>query len=264
MADAARLELLKALRALPRGAGPGALRPLVALLEAAVDVDEDVDPRFRDELIRVLGPVMAEDTPVTIEDAAACATGVDVAVLVATLPRLRTVLSQVRGLKVCLTQEAIALLTQAAALLHEAPALQTRRELEVAVDAARARLAVELSRLHAPVTVSPGDALLVARWVLGEGPPPTGAAVLELARGLDDFCRRAPLSPADLDALRALARRADAERDTPGWPLLMERLRTVRPRLLPRKAMPPLYRALAGVQFRTADAPASLEALLRD
>ncbi len=264
MVEAARLELLQALRALPRGAGPEALRLTAALFEAAVDADDDVDPRFRDELIRVLGPVMAEDTPVTVEDAAAYVTGVDAEVLVAMLPRLRAALAEVRGLKACLAREAVELLSRVETLLHDAPATHTRRALEVAVNALRARLAAELSRLHAPVTVLPEDALPVARWMLGDGPPPRGAAVLEFARGLDDFCRRAPLSPATLDALRALARRADAERDTPGWPLLVERLRTVRPRLLPRRPLSPFYRSLAGIQARTPDAPASLEALLRE
>ncbi|MCY1021210.1 hypothetical protein [Pyxidicoccus sp. MSG2] len=256
------MELLRLLRALPRGAGPGALRPLAALFEAAVGVDDDVDPRFRDELIRVLGPVMAEDTPVTVEDAAAFATGVDSAALVATLPPLRAATARVRGLKACLTTEACEVLADAEALLYEGPTTHTRRELDVAVGAVRARLAAELSRLHAPVTVLPEDALRVARWMLGAGPPPRGAAVLELARRLDDFCRRAPLSPSDLEALRALAGRADSERDTPGWPLLLERLRTVRPRLLPRAPLPPLYRSLAGIQARAPAAPASLEALL--
>jgi hypothetical protein len=205
---------------------------------------------------------MAEDTPVTVEDAAACATGVDSAALVATLPPLRAALARVHGLKACLTTEAFEVLAGAEALLHEGPTTHTRRELEVAVGAVRARLAAELSRLHAPVAVLPEDALRVARWMLGAGPPPRGAAVLELARRLDDFCRRAPLSPSDLEALRALAGRADSERDTPGWPLLLERLRTVRPRLLPRRSLPPLYRSLAGIQARAPDAPASLEALL--
>ncbi|QSQ24305.1 hypothetical protein JY651_04875 [Pyxidicoccus parkwayensis] len=264
MVDVARMELLQALRALPRGAGPDALRPLAVLFEAAVDMDDDVDLRFRDELIRVLGAVMAEHTPVTIEDAAASATGVEAAVLVATLPRLRVMLAQVRGLKAFLTAEALEMLTGAEALLREVPVMHTRQQLEAAVNASLARLAAELSRLHAPVAVLPEDALHVARWMLGSGPPPRGAAVLELARGLDSFCHRAPLSPPDLESLRSLARRADQERDTAGWPLMMERLRTVRPRLLPRRAVPPLYRSLAGVQARTAGAPASLEALLRE
>ncbi|RKH61559.1 hypothetical protein [Corallococcus llansteffanensis] len=262
MVEAARTALLQSLRALPRGAGPGALRGLTDLLEAAVDADDDVDLCFRDELIRILGPVMGEDTPVTVEDAAACAMGVEAKVLVATLPALRAVLAEVRGLKVCFTREAVGVLSRAEALLQEAPVLRTREELEVALSALRVRLAAELSRLHAPVPVAVGDALPTARWLLGDGPPPRGSAVLELARGLDDFCRRAPLAGSDLEALRVLARRADAERETPGWPLLLERLRTLRPRLLPQKSLSPLYRSLAASETRISPAPVSLDALL--
>ncbi|RKH15066.1 hypothetical protein D7V97_01200 [Corallococcus sp. CA053C] len=254
---------MQSLRALPRGAGPGALRDLTTLLEAAVDADDDVDLCFRDELIRVLGPVMGEDTPVTVEDAAACATGVDAKVLVAMLPTLRAVLAQVRGLKVCFTREAVGVLSRAEALLQTAPVLRTREELEAALTTLCARLAAELSLLHAPVPIMAGEALPTARWLFGDGPPLRGTAVLELARGLDDFCRRAPLAGPDLEALRALARRADAERDTPGWPLLLERLRTVRPRLLPQKSLSPLERSLAGAAPRVTLGPPSLEALLR-
>ncbi|WP_147441921.1 hypothetical protein [Corallococcus exercitus] len=253
---------MQALRALPRGAGPGALRGLTPLLEAAVAEDADVDLRFRDELIRVLGPVMGEDTPVTVEDAAACVIGVEAKVLVATLPALRAVLAEVQGLKASLTREAVLVLSQADACLQESPKLTTREELQRALEAGCGRLAAELSRLHAPVPVSVGEALGVARALFGDGPPPRGAAVLELARGLDDFCRRAPLSTPDLEALRELARRADTERETPGWPLLLERLRTVRPRLLPQKPLPPLYRSLAGAPARVPLA-GTLEALLR-
>lgn len=260
--EAARTALLQALRAMPRGSGPGALRGLAPLLEAAVAEDTDVDLRFRDELIRVLGPVMGEDTPVTVEDAAACVTGVEAKVLVATLPPLRAVLAEVRGLKALLTREAVRVLSRADACLQQAPKLVTRVELERALGAACERLAAELSRLHAPVPVPVEAALGVARGLFGDGPQPRGAAVLELARGLDDFCRRAPLSTSDLEALRELARRADEERETPGWPLLLERLRTVRPRLIPQKPLPPLYRSLAGAPARVPLA-GSLEALLR-
>ena len=263
MVEAARTALLQSLRALPRGAGPDALRDLTGLLEAAVDADDDVDLRFRDELIRVLGPVMGEDTPVTVEDAAACTTGVEAKVLVAMLPPLRAVLAEVRGLKVCFTREAVGVLSRAEALLQVAPAVQTRGALEVALGGMCTRLAAELSLLHAPVPVAAGEALSTARWVLEDGPPPRGAAVLEFARGLDDFCRRAPLAAPDLEALRALARKADAERDTPGWSLLLERLRTVRPRLLPQKSLSPLERSLAGAAPRVSLGPPSLEALLR-
>ncbi|NOK16352.1 hypothetical protein [Corallococcus carmarthensis] len=262
MVEAARTTLLQALRALPRGAGPGALRGLTPQFEAAVAEDTDVDLRFRDELIRVLGPVMGEDTPVTVEDAAACVTGVDAKVLVATLPALRAVLAEVRGLKAHLTREAVRVLSRADACLHQSPRLTTREALERALDAGRERLAAELFLLHAPVPVPVEEALGVARGLFGDGPPPRGAAVLELARGLDDFCRRAPLSTPDLEALRELARRADAERETTGWPLLLERLRTVRPRLLPQKPLPPLYRSLTGAPARVPLA-GSLEALLR-
>ncbi|NOK31713.1 hypothetical protein HMI49_00665 [Corallococcus exercitus] len=253
---------MQALRALPRGAGPGALRGLAPLFEAAVAEDADIDLRFRDELIRVLGPVMGEDTPVTIEDAAACVTGVEAKVLVATLPALRAVLAEVQGLKARLTREAVRVLSRADACLQQARGLATRAELERALGTACEQLAAELSRLHAPVPILVEEALFVARALFGDGPPPRGAAVLELARGLDDFCRRAPLSTPDLEALRELARRADAERETPGWPLLLERLRTVRPRLLPQKPLPPLYRSLAGAPAREPLA-GTIEALLR-
>ncbi|WP_163869216.1 hypothetical protein [Myxococcus eversor] len=263
LVEAARQELLQALRALPRGAGPAALRGLATRLEAVVDVEAEVDPRIADELIRVLGPVMGEDTPITVVDAAAFATGGDARVLVAMLPRLRDALVELRTLRVGLTLESVGALSRAQTLLQRAPATETRLALARTVEDVRAKLASELSRLHAPVPITPAEALPIARWVLGEGPPPPGAAVLELARRLDDFCHLSPLAPLDLKALRALARKADAEREAPGWSRLLERLRTVRPRLMPRRALPPLYRSLAGAQEETTQGPLSLEALLR-
>ncbi|RYZ39641.1 MAG: hypothetical protein EOO71_19355 [Myxococcaceae bacterium] len=234
------------------------------LLEAAVDADDDVDLRFQDEFIRVLGPVMAEHTPVTLAEAAAWAAGMDPRVLVATLPSLREGLTQVLGLPQGLTREAVGVLSRAEALLQQCPGGHTRSALAAALEKMLARLADELSRLHAPVAVAVGEALPVARWMFGEGPPPRGAAVLELARRLDEFCRRAPLAPPDLEALRELARQADTGSGTPGWRLVLERLRTVRPRLLPLKPLPPLYRSLAGAPVRVSRVADSLEALLRE
>ncbi|WP_253972652.1 hypothetical protein [Myxococcus dinghuensis] len=221
------------------------------------------DSRLAEEFVRILGPVMGEATPVTVVDAVAFMTGVRADLLVVALPRLRGALDEVRGSKRLLTREAVAVLSEAEALLQEAPATKTREVLEAALAEARGGLARELSRLHSPVPVIAAEALPLARWMFGVGPPPRGAAVLELARCLDDFCQRSPLSPTDLEALRSLARRADAERDWPGWTRLLERLRTIRPRLLPRKALPPLYRSLAGVSEWGSQEPRSLEALLR-
>ncbi|NTX49726.1 hypothetical protein [Myxococcus sp. CA039A] len=263
LAEAERQELLRALRALPQGAGPAALRGLATLLEAAVEVEAEVDPRIADELIRVLGPVMGEDTPVTVAEAAAVATGSDAKVLVAMLPGLRGALSELRALKVGLTGECVGALSRAELLLQQTPATATRLALESAMAGARTKLASELSRLHAPVPITSAEVLPIARWVLGDGPPPAGAAVLELARRLDDFCHRAPLTPLDLEELRVLARKADAERESPGWPWVLERLRTVRPRLMPRRVLPPLYRSLAGAQVEVTQGALSLEDLLR-
>lgn len=253
---------MMALRALPRGAGPEALKGLALLLEAAVEGDAGVDLRIQDELIRVLGPVMGEDTPMTVEDATACVTGVAAEVLVATLPPLRAALAEVEGVKVGLTREAVDVLSRADACLQKAPRGVLRAELERALQARYEALAMELSRLHAPVPVSAGEALDIARWRFGDGPPPRGAAVLEMARVLDDFCRRAPLTAADLEILRRLARAADAQRETPGWYRLLERLRTMLPRLRPQKPLPPLYRSLGGTPPRETSAD-SMEALLR-
>jgi hypothetical protein len=261
--ETARTSLLHALRSLPRGAGLEALRGLAPLLEDSIDADREDDPRLPDAFIRVLGPILGEHTPLSPEDALALLLGVDPRRLVTTLPPLRAALAEVRALQPGLTRDTVAALTRAEALLSPAPETRTRAALAAALETPRARLAAELARLHAPVPVTAGEALPIARWLLDGGPAPRGAAVLTLARELDAFCHRAPLGPRDLEALRELARAADAEHDTPGWRPVLERLRTLRPRLLPVRAHPPLYRSLAGAPSSAPPQPSCLVDVLR-
>jgi len=132
------------------------------------------------------------------------------------------------------------------------------------VQEAREQLARTLSREYAPVPVGPDEALAVARWREGAGPAPRGAALLELARGLDSLCRQGPLSEPALQALRAQARRADLEQAHPGWRPLFERLRTVRPRLMALGRRSPLEASLKGRGAARGPAPRLLVDLLAE
>jgi hypothetical protein len=259
----ARAAVLRALQALPRGEGPGALRALAPLLEEALADEVSAGVLLHEELVRVLGAVMAEDTPTTLEDAAALATGVDAALLETELPRLREALDGLKRVEGTGEPPVEALARAEQVLTRTRAPLHTRAKLDQAVRQGREQLAAELSRAYAPLTVPAEQALEIARWERGEGPPPEGDALLELARRLDDLCRRGPLSRTELQAVRALARRADEARELPGWRLLFRRLETVRSRLVRTPPVRPLYASLESAGARPKR-PGTLESLLED
>ena len=234
--------VLKALKQLPRGAGPEVLRALAPLFEEALAEAGSARVELHEELVRVLGAVMAERTPATLEEAAGVATGVAPAVLEVELLRLR---AAQEGLRAARGAEQVRALEEAeAALASTGAAVHTRAQLARRIQEVREGLARALSREHAPVPVSADEALAVARWRLGAGDAPRGAALLELARQLDGWCERGPLKGEELERLRALARRADTEREHPGWRALFTRMRDVRPRLVGTARRVPLYASL--------------------
>jgi len=106
------------------------------------------------------------------------------------------------------------------------------------------RLLTELNRLHQPLVIAVDEALPVARSILGGPPSRKRAALLALARSLDDFCRRAPLGLEDLQQLATLTQKADLERSEEGWQALADKLWQLRKRLFGRgeAPAPPIYR----------------------
>ncbi|MBF5042324.1 hypothetical protein FGE12_07925 [Aggregicoccus sp. 17bor-14] len=234
--------VLQALKRLPRGAGPAALRALAPLFEEALAETVSARVELHEELVRVLGAVMAERTPATLEEAAGVATGVAPEVLEAELLQLR---AAQEGLRAAEGVEQVRALEEAEAVLATTgAAAHTRAQLALAAQEVRERLARALSREHAPVMVTAEEALAVARWRLGVGPAPRGAALLELAREVEGLCARGPAVGEERERLRALARRADAEREHPGWRALFARMRDVRPRLVGAVRRVPLYASL--------------------
>lgn len=250
--------VLRALQALPRGSGPAALGALAPLFEEALADAESARAQLHEELVRVLGAVMAEHTPATLEEAAALATGVAPERLREELPRLRAALDGLRaaGGRVEALVQAEAVLATTGAARH------THAQLARAVRETREQLARELSREYAPVAIGPDEALAVALWSEGRGAAPRGAALLELARGLDSLCRQGPLSGPALEALRAQALRADLDRAHPGWRALFERVRAVRPRLVAQPRRSPLEASLKSTGAARTAAPHSLVGLL--
>ncbi len=291
MSNRARIEsvraLVEALRRCPRGGGLAVLAPLRSYLFAVAALPpeflaESWDQEIREQLVQIVGPHLAEATPLTAREAA---TMIDpAAVLFDFTEELETAretlerslhgspleLASLDGLSHAneTLQRVCGRLEDPQALLRQTTKAGEPTESLIRLDRARARTQERLTRalcdLHHPVPVSDAEALDLGRWLNGGEAPKLRAGLLELARSLDGWCEQAPLTGKALAELHRQARAADADREESGWGALFQRVILLQDRLLGTEPeVRPLYRSLVSMPGgRRSRAPDSIEEVL--